>query len=240
MTEGLSKVSGVYAIVHLASGKLYVGSAVNIARRWSIHCLHLSRNTHHSRRLQNAWNKHGKDAFVFVVVRFCPVADLISEEQRWLDETDAAGRHGYNSSPTAGSPLGVKHTLETRAKLSAAQRGRKHTLETRAKLVAAMKGRMFTPEHRANVAAAATGRKMSPEAVAKMASAQRGKKLTPEHRAKAGAARRGMKHSDEYKAKMSETLRGRKLLPESIAKREATKRAKKRARMSMVQGELFT
>jgi group I intron endonuclease len=218
----MTRASGVYAIVHRESGKLYVGSAVDLKRRWREHRSRLCRNIHPSRRLQNAWNKHGENAFAFVVVRFCPIANLIREEQRWIDETGSTGRRGYNASPTAGSQLGMKHTAESRARIAAASRGRKQTPEHRAKVVAALNGRKHTPEHRANIASARRGVKHSPETIAKISASKRGSEVTPEHRAKLSAA-----------------LKNRRRSPETIAKIRATKRANKRAGMAMVQGELF-
>jgi hypothetical protein len=62
------------------------------------------------------------------------------------------------------SPLGFKHSPETRAKLSAAQKGKTHSPEARAKISAASKGRRHkgyprSPETRARMSAAAKARK---------------------------------------------------------------------------------
>jgi hypothetical protein len=59
---------GIYAVRHVASGKLYIGSAVDILKRWGEHRYHLDRGTHHSRYLQRAWRKHGPDAFVWEIL----------------------------------------------------------------------------------------------------------------------------------------------------------------------------
>lgn len=48
--------SGVYAIRHLLSGKCYVGSAKNMRRRWGRHRADLVAGSHHSVKLQRAWN----------------------------------------------------------------------------------------------------------------------------------------------------------------------------------------
>jgi len=78
-----------------------------------------------------------------------------------------------------------KFSDETRAKMSASQKGRTLTAETRVKLSAAMKGRTLTAEHRAKIGAAKKGRTQSAE-----------------HRAKLGAARKGRTHSAEARAKL--------------------------------------
>jgi len=59
------KMTGIYRIVNIVTGKVYVGSAININKRWSIHKLRLKENKHHSIKLQNSVNKHGIDNFLF-------------------------------------------------------------------------------------------------------------------------------------------------------------------------------
>jgi hypothetical protein len=73
---------------------------------------------------------------------------------------------------------------ETRAKISAANKGRKATPETRAKISAAHKGKKRTAEHRAKISAAQKGKKHTPETRALFRIVNAGRKISPEHRAK--------------------------------------------------------
>lgn len=215
--------SGIYSIRHRESGKCYVGSAVNFSKRWSGHRRRLAQNRHHSAHLQGAWNKYGPLAFEFVVMeRVQVLTDLLVREQYWIDALRVCDRrHGYNVSPTAGSPLGVKHSAETRAKISAAMRGRTVTDETRARLSASAKLRdiahLHSPESRAKAANARRGRPR-PEYVKKLLSDQRlGKKLPPDWCAAMGKARRGIKlgpFSPEHCANISAARKGRPLSDE--------------------------
>ena len=50
--------SAIYGIRHIASGRIYVGSAVRTNARWRQHRSQLQRGTHHSRYLQAAWSKN--------------------------------------------------------------------------------------------------------------------------------------------------------------------------------------
>jgi group I intron endonuclease len=112
--------SGIYAITHLPTGMVYVGSAVKIGHRWWEHKKHLRRGSHGNGRLQGYWNKHGESEFAFSVLEF--VADrgrLIEREQFYIDTLNP----WFNIKPKAGSNLGFRFTAEQRAKLSAAQRG---------------------------------------------------------------------------------------------------------------------
>lgn len=82
------------------------------------------------------------------------------------------------------------------------RKGYKHTPETRAKMSAAQRGRTFSSEHRAKISAGLRGRKLSPESIAKMAAANRGRPRSPEAIAKTAAANSGRTRSPESIAKM--------------------------------------
>jgi group I intron endonuclease len=165
--------SGIYAIVNTATGKGYVGSAVNLAKRWTRHKYLLRHGIHDNGHLQAAWIKYGERAFAFEIIKRCPLLDLIAQEQEWIDYYwSNNGLYGYNLSPIAGSPmLGRKHSVETRAKMHA----RKASLETRAKMSAAARGKKLLPEHRAKIGLALRGHKVSAETRAKISQAKRGR-----------------------------------------------------------------
>ncbi|HVY53957.1 MAG TPA: GIY-YIG nuclease family protein [Gammaproteobacteria bacterium] len=111
--------SGIYKIINLINGKFYIGSSKNIDERWRIHKVYLIRNKHHSRHLQSSWNKYGADAFEFHIIEYCEKEKLIEREQYYLDTLKPI----YNSSPTARSPLGTKHTKEFKLKARNRQLG---------------------------------------------------------------------------------------------------------------------
>lgn len=204
--------SGIYEITNGANGKRYIGSAVDLPRRQAQHASDLRKNVHRNARLQNAWNKYGPGAFGFRVLLVCAPQDLLHYEQRFIDGLCPE----YNIAPKAGSQLGAKRTAETRAKISAANKGRKlppeviakrigrkQTMETRAKRSATSAGRQFSPEHCARISAAQTGVKFTAERCAQMSAAMKGKPNTAEQRAKISAALVGRKKSPETRAKMS-------------------------------------
>ena len=109
--------TGVYEIVHNASGKRYVGStAKSFKARWRLHRLALSKGKHHSVLLQRAWNKYGAGAFEFRVVEFTNPEHAIAIEQTFLDWRKSANpKFGYNIAPTAGNTLGLKWSNDSRA-----------------------------------------------------------------------------------------------------------------------------
>lgn|GEM_PF-1070752 len=160
--------TGIYQITNIKNGRRYVGSAVNISKRWREHLRQLEAGNHHSRFMQRCWDKHGGECFVFRVLICCSVESLLWYEQRALD----ALRPEYNSAPKAGSKLGYKHSAESRKKMSA----------SRPKDFSPMTGKSHSEETKRRISKAKTGVKQCPEAVARRAASLRA--LNGRHSAK--------------------------------------------------------
>lgn len=169
--------SGVYSITCAPTGKVYVGSAVDMFTRWRGHHYHLSAGSHHCSHLQRAWRKYGPEAFTFAVVEFAGRDVLRTREQYHIDSVIPSLR--LNSTPTAGSLLGFKMSAETIERLRIASTGRRHSEETKAQLSAARKGINPRP----------VGWKMTEEGKQKLRGPR--KPLSPEHREKSIAILRG-------------------------------------------------
>ena len=67
------KVVGIYCIKNVVTGKMYIGSSINIAGRWKQHRYQLNTNRHENHYLQHSWNKHGEGSFEFSILE---VVDL--------------------------------------------------------------------------------------------------------------------------------------------------------------------
>ena len=78
--------SGIYQIRNTKDNKIYIGSAVNLNKRKNNHFSHLRRNLHSNKHLQNAFNKHGRNNFIFEVLITCHKSMLIWYEQQFLDQ----------------------------------------------------------------------------------------------------------------------------------------------------------
>ena len=178
-TEQVSAASGIYCILHVESGKRYVGQAKRFSERHYEHLKLLKNNKHHCTHLQRAINKYGCAAFSFIILEECDLSIITKREQYWMDHFGFTNL--YNLSPTAQSTLGVKYSAESRERMSAQKRGRKHVYspEGLAKQRESIK-RLFTPEIRAKIASKLRGRKQQPELLAKMSAIRKGKKATPE------------------------------------------------------------
>jgi len=229
-------VSGIYQIRNTINGKVYIGSTVRpFQKRWQQHRRHLAAGTHHSDHLQSAWLKYGQEAFAFEVVQDCDPLECVPLEQQFIDSTKSADRQfGYNASPTAGSPLGTKHSDEARARMSASATGKPKSAAAIEKTAAAHRGRPKSPSQRAKISQSLTGRTVTEERRRKAADAMRGRKLSEEHRQKLADIRRGKGFSDEWRKNIAAAKRGLKQTPETIAKRVAGWKASRAAAMAMV------
>lgn len=138
---------GIYQIKNKANEKIYIGSSINIKDRWRWHNWALKSQKHHSRYLQRAWNKYGEENFIFEILEI--VEDehfLLSREQYYLDKYKPFKKeYGYNLSNTAGNCLGVKHSEETKRKMSAVKIGHKHSDQTKKKISASNMGKKGIP-----------------------------------------------------------------------------------------------
>ena len=186
------KIIGIYKITNIVTGKCYVGSAVDLKDRFRSHRSKLFLNKHHSPKLQNSYNKHGLDKFVYEIIEECPKGIIIEREQYYIDLYDSYNK-GYNSRQKAESMLGFKFSEESKKKMSDSQKGKKRSKES------------IEKSRQANI-----GRKMPPDAIEKTRQAKIGKKRSDETKEKLRQANLGKKHSDETRKKMSESHRAKK------------------------------
>lgn len=87
---------GIYKITYVKTGKCYVGSSIDIDKRWKSHIKNLKSKSHHSKGLQNVYNKHGLDVLKFEVIEECNVQDLRKREEYWINKCDSYFK-GFNS-----------------------------------------------------------------------------------------------------------------------------------------------
>ena len=198
---------GIYCIRQ--GDKFYVGQAVNIQRRWTRHKNSLNSGTHNNHHLQNAWNKHGPEAFEFEIIEVCDKSALLEREDYWITELNSI-QEGFNLKAASATWLGGQHTDEVKEKISRAHMGKIKSPETCAKISAAKKGKKLSEERKQQISESLKGNKhtlgYSPpqETRDKISASNRGKKRSPEsieNYKKAHADR-----SDEEKQRISEML----------------------------------
>jgi group I intron endonuclease len=125
--------------MNLLDHKIYVGSAKNLDER---KCSHFKLQNS-SKYLTNAIKKYGKKNFKFYVLEYVEdKTKLIEREQYYLNKLQpfVDMNKGYNISHTAGSPLGSKHTLAYKKKISRIVKTRWENLDYKHRLQLAHQG----------------------------------------------------------------------------------------------------
>lgn len=154
-----TKVTGIYKITNILTGKYYVGSSSDIYHRWYIHRCKLNNNHHANPHLQAAWNKYGPLAFRFEVVEMMPGGELESAEQKYLDECRHHPDLSYNLSFDSIAPMrGRKMSLESRRRISESNMGKVMSEETRKKMSNIRIGMIFSDEHKSHISLSQIGR----------------------------------------------------------------------------------
>jgi len=109
----IPRASGIYFIVCKATGRIYVGSAVDLLMRRRTHWNALRGGKHSNKYLQSAWRRHGEANFEFRIVELVRPSRLLATEQSWLNKTHCVDRRiGFNILPHALSPSSL--TVQTR------------------------------------------------------------------------------------------------------------------------------
>lgn len=122
--------AGIYRWVNKVNGNTYIGSSVNLSRRFRVYYdfSYLSVRIAKSKSLINsAILKHGYSNFQLEILEYCTKENAISREQYYIDLL----KPEYNLNSTAGSRLGSVHTEETKLKMSKSATGRKHTEQSK-------------------------------------------------------------------------------------------------------------
>ena len=113
----------IYKITNTLTNKCYIGDTVqkNPNNRWMAHKYRIKCGKG-CPALRDAVNKHGIDNFIFEVIRECTAEERDDLEVHYIKEFNSQVPNGYNILPGGQkgfSRLGIKHSPETKAKLSA-------------------------------------------------------------------------------------------------------------------------
>lgn len=155
------RTPAVYLITNMINSKVYVGQTVNLYVRYARHRRSAHAPSLDRRRIVAAFRKHGFENFSFSILEEPPIALLTEREQFWMDNFKSYdSARGYNIAPVAGSTLGVKHSAETRAKVSLASTGRRHTESSKRLLSIAHKGKTLSADCRQKISMAKKGTKV--------------------------------------------------------------------------------
>lgn len=220
--------SGIYAIRCVPTGRLYVGSSIDIKDRWRWHRRDLKAGRHQNAKLQNAWRKHGAEAFVFEILELVPIDDLIAREQHFIDSLGAHCKQGgFNLRLKAESNLGLLKSPATRRKISETKKAQHTEDPGRREMTLAALALCSTPEARAKRKAFLASPPEKERMKAAMSKVSRACWDDPKRRARFTEASRqraiAQAADPEYRARMSAVIKAKYASdPEWAARRNAS------------------
>nr|YP_009663721.1 hypothetical protein [Dactylella tenuis]QCW06858.1 hypothetical protein [Dactylella tenuis] len=112
--------TGIYKWTNKLNNECYIGSSINLWRRF-LNYFNLSylSSVKNNLRISRALIKYGYANFSLEILEYCEKSVLLKREQYYLDLL----KPEYNIEKIAGSSLGLKHSKETRAKISKSLKG---------------------------------------------------------------------------------------------------------------------
>lgn len=124
----MSKKCGIYKITNLTNGKMYIGQAKDIEKRWSKHKYSSQKE---NQVLYRAIRKYGIENFEFEIIQECDIKELDNLEiyyiQYYNTYIHSENSNGYNMTIGGDATRGNKLSEETKLKISKANKGREKT-----------------------------------------------------------------------------------------------------------------
>lgn len=208
----------VYLVTNKENGKKYVGQHAgnNLESYWRRNVWLAERGYQGKRLLYRAICKYHADGFEvksLVIVGTKQEMDYyeIALIKTWNTTNP---EKGYNIVAGGLGSLGVKHSVETRTKMSKSHGHRPMSEDNKRKLLEVNKGNKYslgkkmTEENFQKLMSVHIGAKRSLEARERMRLSHLGKKQSEETKAKRAEAVRGQKRTEETKKRISEALLG--------------------------------
>lgn len=93
------KKTGIYMIKEKATGKMYIGQAVNIGDRWTEHvkaALGIGSTSYQTNKFYKVMHDKGPESFTFAVLELCEAKELSAREKHWIEFYNAVS-FGFNT-----------------------------------------------------------------------------------------------------------------------------------------------
>lgn len=168
-----NQLSGIYRILNKINGNCYIGSSLNVEKRYKHHLSTLRHNSSRCSILQKAFNKYEEDNFEFQVILCCKPEYRLYYEQQLIRELNSQ----YNVfTNVSDSPLRqFTFTEQSKLKMSIAHKGKKLSEQHKHNISLANKGRVFSKESKDKIRKAKQNTTLSQETIKKMSEAKKGK-----------------------------------------------------------------
>ena len=206
MINETPKIWSLYRITNKLNGKVYIGQATDIAKRWHDHRT-AALNSRPTQIIHHALIKYGLDNFEFEIIAMCK-----SQYDANVSETELVKQYnsfivngeGYNA--TLGG-MNAPKTDEWKKKVSESLMGHEVTKETRDKVSKGNTGKIRSKEFKKDVGDFWRGKWRSEGHRTNLSNSLKGNKNCLGH-----------KHSDESKQKMSKATKGKRPSENAIFK----------------------
>lgn len=230
------RITGIYKIQSIIKPeRFYIGSAIDVRKRWTTHKNDLRHNRHHSPMLQRHFNKYGFADLVFIIIEPCLPEFLTIREDTYIKPI----KPYFNVCENAGSTLGFKYSKEQIEKIKEARKGYRPSEETKKRISKSLIGNKRSlgchpsEETRKKLSEKLSGEnnprfgvKLSEETKKKISLSHIGKDPWNKGKITGQNSWLGKKHSEEAKRKMSEKAKGRKFSEETLKKRSLSLKGK--------------
>ena len=187
--------TGIYKITNKEDGKIYIGQAKDIEKRWRRH----------------KRTKYPEDKFTYEIIMECTAEQMNFWEIAWIASENACDPDvGYNQALGGTDIRCIFPSDETKAKLSAINKGKVFSEETRQKMSKARKGKPLSEETKQRMSKSSVGNKNATGGTRIKKPKQsflslKESRFSDEHRMNLSKAGKGKKFSDEHKMKMSKS-----------------------------------
>lgn len=151
------KQPAAYVILNTSDGAFYIGSSGNVYARILQHRYGLNKNNHESSKLQKSVNESDKH-LIHISIIFTKDIDESRDIEQYLLDTYYSDPCCVNLHPNARSSVGMKHSYETKVKISKIVSGRQVSDTTRMKLSLINKGKKMSDIQREKLSIAAKNR----------------------------------------------------------------------------------
>lgn len=130
-------MSGIYKILNKITDDFYIGSSVDLNKRFKEHTRHLNTNRHSNIFLQRSYNKYGSNSLQFVVLLYCEPQELLRYEQWFIDNLCPT----YNICKIAGNTLGRPNSERQKQVVSLLKLGKPRAESVKLKISQTLTGR---------------------------------------------------------------------------------------------------
>lgn len=130
--------TGVYCLINLINGNIYIGSSVNLAIRMKnyLNTTFLKNKKNYNMPIIQALLKYGQDNFAVLIVKYVEVEKLTVKETYYITHLLPY----YNILKQGYSSLGFKHTEDTKKLLIELAKNKRHSDKTKTLISRALVG----------------------------------------------------------------------------------------------------